>query len=207
VAAADEVDEDEALVAAIDAAVGVRAPADPGAAVPGAAVPVTAVPVTAVPAADIVRAAPPASLADLYRERYVPMVRLAYLMVGSTTVAEDLVQDAFARMHRHWDNAEHPRAYLRTAVVNACRSHLRRLALERAYRRHPAALSDTVLPHADELFDALAALPSRQRAALVLRFYEDLSEADIAVALGCRPGTVKSLLHRGLAELRRVVDQ
>ena len=186
-AAADEVDENEALVAAIDAAVGV--------------------PAASVLAADVVRAAPPASLADLYRERYLPMVRLAYLMVGSTTVAEDLVQDAFARMHRHWDNAEHPRAYLRTAVINACRSHLRRLALERAYRRHPSAVNDSVLPQADELFDALAALPSRQRAALVLRFYEDLSEADIAVALGCRPGTVKSLLHRGLAELRKVVDQ
>ncbi len=155
-----------------------------------------------------VAAAPrPGSLADLYRERYVPMVRLAYLMVGSSTVAEDLVQDAFARMHRHWDHAEHPRAYLRTAVVNACRSHLRRLALERAYRRHPSADGQGAVAEADELFDALAKLPARQRAALVLRFYEDLSEADIAVALGCRPGTVKSLLHRGLAELRKVVEQ
>jgi len=142
------------------------------------------------------------------------MVRLAYLMVGSTSVAEDLVQDAFARMHRHWDNAEHPKAYLRTSVVNACRSHLRRAALERAYKRHPSVVGDAAGSHpggshmaeADELFDALAVLPSRQRAALVLRFYEDLSEADIAVALGCRPGTVKSLLHRGLAELRKVVE-
>ena len=153
------------------------------------------------------RAVRPASLADLYREKYVPMVRLAYLMVGSTTVAEDLVQDAFARMHRHWDGIEHPRAYLRTSVVNACRSHLRRLALERAYKRHPSVVGESAPPEADELFDALAALPPRQRAALVLRFYEDLSEADIAVALGCRPGTVKSLLHRGLAELRKVVEQ
>ncbi len=158
------------------------------------------------PVVPVVRVVPPGSLADLYRERYVPMVRLAYLMVGSTAVAEDLVQDAFARVHRHWDHAEHPRAYLRTAVVNACRSHLRRLALERAYRRHPSVVGDGVHAETDELFDALAALPSRQRAALVLRFYEDLSEADIAVALGCRPGTVKSLLHRGLAELRKVVE-
>lgn len=148
------------------------------------------------------------TLADLYRERYVPMVRLAYLMVGSSAVAEDLVQDAFARMHRHWETTEHPKAYLRTAVVNACRSHLRRLALERAYRRHPSVVGESVVAAGgDELFDALGALPPRQRAALVLRFYEDLPEADIAVALGCRPGTVKSLLHRGLAELRRVVEQ
>lgn len=155
----------------------------------------------------LVPAIPPGSLADLYRERYVPMVRLAYLMVGSTTVAEDLVQDAFARMHRHWGRAEHPRAYLRMAVVNGCRSHLRRTAREQAYRRHPSVVGDGVAAEPDELFDALAALPSRQRAAIVLRFYEDLAEADIADALGCRPGTVKSLLHRGLAELRKVVER
>ncbi|MEA2703701.1 MAG: hypothetical protein QOD63_1646 [Actinomycetota bacterium] len=149
----------------------------------------------------------PDSLADLYRERYTPMVRMAYLMVGSTPVAEELVQDAFARMHRHWDRAEHPRAYLRTAVLNACRSHLRRGALERAYLKRAAHEPEAATAGGDELFDALAKLPSRQRAALVLRFYEDLPEADIAVALGCRPGTVKSLLHRGLAELRKVVDQ
>lgn len=149
----------------------------------------------------------PGSLADLYRERYGPMVRLAYLMVGSTTIAEDLVQDAFARMHRHWGTTEHPRAYLRMSVLNACRSHLRRQALERSYKRNATLLSDSIPAEADELFDALGALPARQRAALVLRFYEDLSEADIAVALGCRPGTVKSLLHRGLAELRKVVEQ
>ncbi len=149
----------------------------------------------------------PDSLADLYRERYAPMVRLAYLMVGSTPVAEELVQDAFARMHKHWDRAEHPRAYLRMAVLNACRSHLRRGALERSYLKRTAHEPEPAAAGGDELFDALAKLPSRQRAALVLRFYEDLSEADIAVALGCRPGTVKSLLHRGLAELRKVVDQ
>ena len=93
-----------------------------------------------IPAIELV--SQPGSLADLYRERYVPMVRLAYLMVGSTPVAEELVQDAFARMHRHWDRAEHPRAYLRTSVVNACRSHLRRGALERAYLKRAAHESE-----------------------------------------------------------------
>jgi len=169
-----------------------------------------AVPIVApmVPIVPIVATVAPGTLAELYRERYVAMVRLAFLMVGSTTIAEELVQDAFARMHRHWEHTEHPKAYLRMAVVNACRSHLRRLALERAYRRHPSVTGEgSQLAEADELFDALAGLPSRQRAALVLRFYEDLSEADIAVALGCRPGTVKSLVHRGLAELRKVVEQ
>jgi RNA polymerase sigma-70 factor (sigma-E family) len=146
------------------------------------------------------------TFAELYRAHYGPMVRLAYLLVGSNEVAEELVQDAFVRVHRRWDGAERPAAYLRAAVVNACRSHHRRLRRERS--RPPEAAEAVGLPTRDhDLLEALARLPDRQRAALVLRFYEDLPEADIAAALGCRPGTVKSLLHRGLAELRKVVGE
>ncbi len=147
----------------------------------------------------------PTSLAALFQEQYRPMVRLAYLLVGSVPLAEELVQDAFARMHKKWDHIEHRRAYLRTAVVNGCRSHRRRAVLERTRRPDPPP--DAAPPAGDELGDALAALPSRQRAALVLRFYQDLPEAEIAAALGCRPGTVKSLLHRGLQQLRKVVEK
>lgn len=147
----------------------------------------------------------PETLADLFREQYRPMVRLAYLIVGSNALAEELVQDSFARLHGRWDRIVHPRAYLRTIVVNACRSHRRRARLERARRPDPGP--DSTLAQPDELWDALGRLPSRQRAALVLRFYEDLPEAAIAAALGCRPGTVKSLLHRGLGELRKVVER
>jgi RNA polymerase sigma-70 factor (sigma-E family) len=147
----------------------------------------------------------PPTVADLFREQYRPMVRLAYLLVGSNALAEELVQDSFARVHRRWDRVVNPRAYLRVTVVNACRSHRRRAVLERTRRPGPAPEATVGQP--DELWDALADLPARQRAALVLRFYEDLSEADIAAALGCRPGTVKSLLHRGLGELRRVVER
>ncbi|HVM39556.1 MAG TPA: SigE family RNA polymerase sigma factor [Acidimicrobiia bacterium] len=141
----------------------------------------------------------------LYRERYASMVRLAYLLTGSNEAAEELVQDAFVKVHRRWDRAYEPAAYLRTAVVNNCRSWHRRRFLERD--RRPHAAPEAVEPsEPDHMWEALGALQPRQRAALVLKFYEDLSEEQIASALGCRPGTVKSLVHRGLAELRKVVE-
>jgi RNA polymerase sigma-70 factor (sigma-E family) len=149
----------------------------------------------------------PQTLAEFYKDSYVPMVRLAILLTGSTEVAQDLVQDSFVKLHRRWTAIDDPQAYLRRVVVNTCRSHHRRRARDvNARDRLVADLTPVVLA-ADELGDALARLPYRQHAALVLRFYEDLSEADIARALGCRPGTVGSLVSRGLAELRKVVEQ
>lgn len=109
------------------------------------------------------------------------------------------------RVHARWSTIENPAAYTRRAVVNACRSYLRRRRLE---RRHQAALSVGVADlGARELLDALAALPERQRSAVVLRFYEDLSEREVAAALGCAPGTVGSFVHRALATLREAIDQ
>ena len=145
------------------------------------------------------------SFVQLYEERFASMVRLAVALTGSDALAEDLVQDAFVRVHARWDRIVTPTAYLRVAVVNACRSAGRRAARERAAASRELATTDAL--HADELFDALAQLPYRQRAALVLRFYEGLSQAEIAEALDCREGTVASLLHRGLAQLRRVIDR
>lgn len=145
-----------------------------------------------------------ATFAALYREQYGPMVCLAHLLTTSNSVAEELVQDAFVRVHRRWGTIDSPRAYLRTAVVNACRSHGRRVTLERARLPRPGPEATRADP--DELWDVLARLPYRQRAVLVLKFYDDLSEADIAAALGCRPGTVKSLTSRALDELRKVIE-
>jgi RNA polymerase sigma-70 factor (sigma-E family) len=145
------------------------------------------------------------SFADLYRSQYGPMVRLAHLLTTSNSVAEELVQDAFVRVHGKWDQIDAPQAYLRTAVVNACRSHLRRRVLEKVRLAHP--LPEAVPPDPDEMWDALAALPYRQRAVLVMKFYEDMPEADIAAALGCRPGTVKSLTSRALDQLRKVIER
>ena len=145
------------------------------------------------------------SFVELYGAQYGPMVRLAHLLTGSDSVAEELVQDAFVRVHGRWDQIDDPGPYLRTAVVNACRSHHRRRVLERTRRPQPAV--EAAAPPHDEVWDALARLSYRQRAVLVLKFYEDMAERDIAAALGCRPGTVKSLTSRALEELRKVIER
>jgi RNA polymerase sigma-70 factor (sigma-E family) len=144
-------------------------------------------------------------LAQLYRREYAPMVRLAHLITGSNEVAEDVVQDSFVRLHRNWDRTDTPGPYLRVIVVNRCHSWQRRQVMER--ERRPRPRTEVVDAEARELLDALARLKPRQRAALILRFYVDMSEADTAQALGCRPGTVKSLVHRGLHQLEGTIER
>ena len=134
------------------------------------------------------------------------MIRLATAMTGSHEIAQDLVQDAFVRLHGAWSRVHEPRSYLRRAVVNACHSHHRRRRVERRHASLAGPETNASLG-ANELADALDALPHRQRAALVLRFYSDLSDVDIAATLRCRPGTVASLIHRGLEQLRRVIER
>jgi RNA polymerase sigma-70 factor (sigma-E family) len=149
-------------------------------------------------------------LGDLYLRHADGAVRLAYLLTGDRALAEDLVQDAFVRLVgrlAHLRDEAAFEAYLRRTVVNLARSHWRRLGVERAYARRagaprPDASAAPDPDDRDALWHALGALPARQRAALVLRFYEDLSERQIAEILRCRPGTVKSLVSRGLARLR-----
>jgi RNA polymerase sigma-70 factor (sigma-E family) len=145
------------------------------------------------------------SLEDLFRLQYKPMVRLAALLLGADAVAEEVVQECFIRVGRRWDRVHHPTAYLRAAVVNGCRSQRRRSSVERRYATTKAPNESAQLG-ADEVWDALAGLTYRQRAAVVLRYYADLPDEDIADALGCRPATVRSLVHRGLAQLREVIE-
>ena len=145
---------------------------------------------------------PDEAFVALYRERYDPMVRLAYLMTGRQAIAEELVQDAFVSVHRSWERATNPSAYLRTSVVNACRSWGRRQALERLRKPSPPEATTIV---ADEMWDVLQTLPPRQRAAIVLRFYEDLPDEEIAVLLGCKVATVRTAVFRGLEKLRKEV--
>lgn len=140
-----------------------------------------------------------------YLAQWSPMVRLAYLTLGSRELAEDVVQDAFARVHLRWGSVTQPQAYLRATVLNACRDDRRRAA---RYRRREPSLLDPEATHdqPDELWDALSRLAPRQRAALVLRYYEGLQEPEIAEALGVRRGTVKSLLHRAIHQLREEIE-
>jgi RNA polymerase sigma-70 factor (sigma-E family) len=140
---------------------------------------------------------------DFYAGHYADLVRLATLLSGSADVAPDLVQDCFVGLHKRWTAVHDPLPYVRRSVVHACASHHRRNA---RIRRLPLPVHEDSALGADELEDAVAKLPARQRAAVVLRYYGDLSDADIARALRCRPGTVRSLIHRALAELRKVIE-
>lgn len=135
---------------------------------------------------------------ELYRTEHEPMVRLAYLLCGDRETALEVVHDAFVVTCERWSRLDRPGGYLRTAVVNRCRDVGRR----QRFRSAAPVPERAEVGSDDYLADAIAALPPKRRAAVVLRYYLDLSEADIAETLGVRPGTVKSLLSRGLAELR-----
>ncbi|MER6267798.1 SigE family RNA polymerase sigma factor [Streptomyces sp. NPDC001797] len=156
------------------------------------------------------------TLADLYRTRRLDMVRLAAFLVDDLHSAEDVVQDAFAAVcRRHGerlDDLQDAHAYLHTAVVNAARSVLRRRRTARAYTppyQGPGAPVDELLLLAEEhrqVFDALARLTARQREVLVLRYWSDLTEAQIAETLGVSRGTVKSTASRALATLEKLLE-
>ena len=138
---------------------------------------------------------------SLYVARYADMVRLAYFLTGSAAQAEEATQESFVRLYERWTDIEHPEAYLRTSVVNRCRSwHRSRFASLR--RQHRIAASDRDIDHPDEISDILATLPRRRREVIVLRFYGGLPLTEIADVLGITEGTVKSTLHRALEELR-----
>jgi RNA polymerase sigma-70 factor (sigma-E family) len=162
---------------------------------------------------DRVAATDTGRLGELYLRHADDAVRLAYLLTGDRALAEDLVQDAFVRLAGRLVHLRDPDAfdaYLRRTVVNLSNSYFRRKKVERAYlerakgevgARAPAGL-DRSLGDRDELWQAMRLLSQRQRAAIVLRFYEDLPERRVAEILRCRPGTVKSLVSRGLETLR-----
>jgi RNA polymerase sigma factor (sigma-70 family) len=144
-------------------------------------------------------------LASLVADEQAPMTRLAVLLVGSRAIADEVVQDAFAAVGERWDQLDRPGAYLRTAVVNGCRGALRRRKVE---ERHVALLESeptmVELPvHLIELREALRALTERQRVVVVLRYFVDLPDEDIAAILDCRLSTVRSLTRRALAVLRK----
>lgn len=155
-----------------------------------------------------------ASFAAIYNAHRRQAVSLAYLMTSDADQAEDIAADAFAKVYVRWKKGQvrDVGAYLRRAVANEANSKLRRRYLE---RREAAKRSgdgrgvrtvDDDATERDVVWQAIRQLPDRQRHAVVLRYYEDLSEAQTAELLGCSVGTVKSQVSRGLAKLELLLD-
>ncbi len=141
------------------------------------------------------------SFESLYRASCADMTRLAYLITGSLQVAEEVTHDSFIAVRSRWDSIENPRAYVRQTVVNRSRSHLRRVKTQ---RNAPVEPPQVTLPEeVDETWQLVQQLPVKRRTAVVLRYYMDLPVDEIAELMNTRPGTVKSLLHRGRETLRK----
>ncbi|MCD2192933.1 SigE family RNA polymerase sigma factor [Actinomycetospora endophytica] len=188
-------------------------PGHPAPARPGAPAPPPAPGPWAAPESEAVPEGP-RTLEDLYREHRMRFVRLAILLVDDPATAEDVVQEAFTGLHRHWSRLRDENAalgYLRTAVVNGSRSVLRRRRTAREYTpphtadaRSAESLAMLSAEH-QAVVSALGQLPRRQREVLVLRYYGGLSEAEIADATGISRGTVKSTASRGLDAISKIV--
>jgi RNA polymerase sigma factor (sigma-70 family) len=150
---------------------------------------------------DTERVAERADFDTFFRATYPRMVRLATMMVGSISAAEDLTQDAYTKLYARFAKVDDPHAYLRTAVVNGCRGSFRKRVISDRFL--PLLATDAATTDHDPLLSILDRLPARQKAAIILKFCDRCSGAEIAQTLGCRPGTVKSLLSRGLDTLRQ----
>ncbi|NUW43655.1 SigE family RNA polymerase sigma factor [Nonomuraea rhodomycinica] len=155
-------------------------------------------------------------MATIFAEHHVGLVRLALIMVGDRATAEDVVQDAFARTHVGRSRLRDPGkalVYVRSAVLNGCRSVLRRRAtvFRRAVPYEPpvwsAESAALVGEERRQVLIALSALPPRQREALTLRYYLDLTDQEIAETMGISGGTARSTIARGLAALGRALGE
>lgn len=138
----------------------------------------------------------------LFNEQYASMVRVATFLVDHQAIAEEIVQESFGRLWQTFGSVEEPLAYLRRSVVNRSHGELRR---RRVRRLHPDPLTSDAAEAPDYILDLLAALPVRKRTALVLRFYAGMSNAEIAHAMSISTGTVKSTIHRALADIRKAL--
>jgi RNA polymerase sigma factor (sigma-70 family) len=149
------------------------------------------------------------SFEDLYRSNVQYARKIAYLSVGDAAQAEDIVQDAFIRVLGRYGELRKPasfRSYLLRTVLSLCKNHFRRAALERERRPQPRESTSVQTERDDDLVEALRRLPHRQRAAVVLRYCEDLTENDTAEILQTTTKAVQSLVARGLATLRKEVE-
>ena len=158
------------------------------------------------------------AVSALYEAHALGMIRLAHIMLDDRQSAEDVVQEAFCGLYRRWSHLADPGSavhYVRSAVLNHCRSVLRRRTTSRAQREttsNPESVrsaESAVLTREerDEIMRAVRRLPPRQREALVLRYYLDLSAEETATTMGISPSSVRSATHRALASLGRVLQE
>jgi RNA polymerase sigma-70 factor (sigma-E family) len=151
-----------------------------------------------------------AMFAQFVRDQTSTLLRSAYLLTGNSVAAEDLVQETFVRLFPKWDRvqaADVPMAYVRRSMVNGFLNQRRRpasreLVVDEVPERIDGRDIGAEVTNRDLVWRLLTTLPDRQRVALVMRFFDDLADEDIAKSLGCRLGTVRSLISRGLAALR-----
>lgn len=152
--------------------------------------------------------AAPTSFETFYRAESPAQVRRAALLLGGDeAAANDVVHDAFVSLYQRWGTVADPGPYLNRSVLNACRDQARRHRRWQAVapRLAVAPPSHDAAGDHEILWDVIAGLPFNQRAVVVLRFYEGLTEAEIAAALGCRPGSVGPWLHRALTAMRKAL--
>jgi len=144
----------------------------------------------------------------LFDTEYEPMYRLAFAMLGSDRDAEEIVQDAFLAIGRRWESLDNPGGYLRVSVVNGARKQIRsRIRSANAEKRIRATVSSSSADDDSYLLDVLDALPERQRVAVVLTYYSGLNSTEVGELLDCPPATVRSLVSRALAQLRKEMTQ
>lgn len=158
----------------------------------------------------------PARWSDLFERHAAEALRLSYLLTGDREIAQDITQDAFVRLFRRFQDLRRPEAfgaYLRRTVINLARDHWRKVRLQhRVLGRQtkesvevdrPVSLLET----RDEIWRALQSLPHVQRATVVLRYYEDLTEREIADVMACSTAAVKSRLSRAIKGLRSHIPE
>ena len=154
------------------------------------------------------RWAAPDTFADFVRGRHGDLLRFAHVLCGDRYLAEDLVQDALERVGMAWariERQDNPEAYVRRTITNRYLNRIRVMRRERLTDSPPETGTAGYEPPDDRLRRLLAGLPRRQRAVIVLRFYLDYSEQQIADTLGCSTGTVKSNASRAMAKLREAL--
>jgi RNA polymerase sigma factor (sigma-70 family) len=149
-----------------------------------------------------VRKGPAAALEVLYRAEYSGMVRLAYTLVGNNAEAEEVVQDAFVTISPRVEHLDQPGAYLRTTVVNGCKSILRR---RRLTKQVGTVQRPDLAPEGDAVWDLMDKLPEHQRIAVVLRYYCGCRASEIAEIIDQPAATVRSHLRRALASMREEI--